>query len=495
MKKTTVVFSLLFFCFVSLTTAAGGKKASDYLDESFGNGGIVLIEHGIRIDEINGLSVLPDGGIVVSSTISDNGKKVIALFKYAKDGSIDSSFGSNGVSKIIDEKNNTAALAIAVQADGKIIIAGKSFESLRSSPFIRDSTGILARCNSDGSLDKTFGAKGVAKSLFEKRTTIAPNTVMIQPDGMILIAGSIYTNNQNGIPEGKTSGIARYKYDGSLDKDFGSNGYVLADLEYEYNLSGNSGKNRLRFTLQSAALQPDGKIVLAGNTNTPLHLKLIPVLARFDSSGKPDKTFGSGGVFVYDKPPIKFVNYTQGDKDYFPYDVMITALLVDKSGKITAPCYFLNKDYQAGVNYKECPYLANRSWAGAMRIQSNGEVDTTYGKSGIVTVGPESFEAKTASMLADGMIIIAGRSEVATKDFSGNVFSLARCSGNGYPDASFAPGGFMQTGIYAKIKNSTGYVTGYVNLIAQQKDGKILAAGPIFSSSSSGFAIVRYKAR
>jgi uncharacterized delta-60 repeat protein len=175
-------------------------------------------------------------------------------------GSVDSGFGSGGmVTTAVG--TNSAARAVAIQPGGKIVAAGyPGFAA--------------ARYESDGSLDATFGSTGIVTTAAE---SYAGWALALQPDGKIVVAGG--DNHDQGF------GLARYLPSGALDPTFGSGGETRTELGWSSWPSG-------------VVLQPDGKIVVAGQTT--LGAIQVFALARYDREGVLDPGFGKAGVVVSD---------------------------------------------------------------------------------------------------------------------------------------------------------------------------------------------------
>ncbi|MDX2128336.1 MAG: T9SS type A sorting domain-containing protein [Chloroherpetonaceae bacterium] len=179
---------------------------------------------------------------------------------------LDLSFGNNGVG-YHQFGNNDRFYAVAVQADGKIVAVGETITGSFSSNLI------VGRFLSNGEFDNSFGTGG--KVFFNFGEQDIARDILIDIDGKILIAGKM--NDKFG--------VLRLKPDGTLDSSFGSNGAVIlnqSDLTHE---------------ARSMAIQPDGKIVVAGGT--PTFLNEIFCVVRLTSKGDLDETFSSDGRAVY----------------------------------------------------------------------------------------------------------------------------------------------------------------------------------------------------
>lgn len=136
----------------------------------------------------------------------------------ARAGQLDPTFGSGGKALIDFANNSDYGRAVALQADGKIVVVGYSgvYPSFNSA---------LARLNSDGSLDTTFGNGGTVIAPFS--TTDSLEAVAIQTDGKIVVVGSAAATSGNN---GTDVLVARYNCNGTLDTTFGSSGSVITEL-------------------------------------------------------------------------------------------------------------------------------------------------------------------------------------------------------------------------------------------------------------------------
>jgi uncharacterized delta-60 repeat protein len=225
-------------------------------DSSFGNGGTLTTDFG-GFDAASALAIEPDGRIVAAGR---SGSGDFALARYNPDGSLDPSFGSGG-KLTTDFGGFDAAFGVALQSDGKIVAAGQGGSSFDFA---------LARYNPDGSLDASFGTGGKLTTdfaAFEAATAVA-----IQPDGKIVTTGSTSSGD---------FALVRYNVDGSLDASFGG-GIVATNFGFSSAFGG------------ALAIQTDGKIVAAGRAGTDF------LLARYTAGGSLDASFGSGGIVTTD---------------------------------------------------------------------------------------------------------------------------------------------------------------------------------------------------
>lgn len=235
------------------------------LDTTFGAGGIVVTDvPGYYRDRCKSVAIQSDGKIVIGGFAQENNNDMsyFVLIRYNSDGSLDTAFGTNGI--VIGGLGQYEALKI--QNDGKIVLGGTSNLSFA-----------VERYNSDGSLDSSFGIGGKVTTSFGLSSS--GNSMEIQSDGKIVLGG------YNGLASGGLAfALARYLSDGNLDNSFGIGGKVTTPI-------GTSSK------ANSVAIQNDGKIILAGDTKNGSNIFNF-ALARYNSDGTLDSTFGVGGKSI-----------------------------------------------------------------------------------------------------------------------------------------------------------------------------------------------------
>ncbi|MFI5134443.1 MAG: T9SS type A sorting domain-containing protein, partial [Chitinophagales bacterium] len=137
-------------------------------------------------DYARSMALQPDGKIVVAGYAEDISKSEFAIVRYNEDGTPDRSFGKNGIIASSVDGMNDYAQSAALQKDGKIVVAGYSKSDASISRFA------LARFNTDGALDLSFGQNGTMITPIGKFDDVA-NSLVIQPDGKIIAAG--YSSN------------------------------------------------------------------------------------------------------------------------------------------------------------------------------------------------------------------------------------------------------------------------------------------------------------
>ena len=360
----------------TLTATATLTSAQKLLDPTFGIGGTVTTDFG-GDDQAYGVALQADGKIVVAGETSAD----CELARYNTDGGLDTGFGSGGTVST-DFGGNDAGMAVTVQADGKIVVAGDSFDGNNRSNFV------LARYDSDGNLDTAFGTDGKVNTDFGLSDYVS--AVVVQADGKIVVAGSSLHDNNVG-----DFALARYYSDGILDTGFGSVGLVTTDF------GGKDDDN-------AVALQADGRIVLVGTTRDSDYKSNL-ALARYNSDGSLDTDFGIGCKVTTDL----------GGNEYG------YAAALQADGKIVVAGAFEDSDYKSDFV--------------VARYNSAGSLDTSFGIGGRVMtdLGGNDY-VSAVTLQPDGQIVAAGASFDAS--YTGN-FVLARYGSDGSLDTGFGTGG------------------------------------------------------
>ena len=411
MGAVAVAGTVLVFLSFSLPAYA----AAGDLDPTFGVGGKVTTEFSTRQGRVNTVAWQTDGKLVSAGESGASGSNPkLALARYDADGSLDTTFGGDGEVTTDFTSKEDYALAVAIQSDGKIVAVGESGAGGSNPKFA------LARYNADGSLDTSFDADGKLTTDFSQGEDLAW-TVAVQPDGKIVAGGDALGHNP-------TWALARYNTDGSLDTTFGGDGTVTTDFtSYPEDLLalaiqpdgmilaaggsgfgdpnenfvlarygadgsldmsfGADGKVTTSFTRHpdvafAMGLQADGKIVVAGQAS--LAVRPTFALARYNPDGSLDSSFGQDGKVTTD--------FTPGGDDG-AYTMTFQA-----DGKIVAAG-------QAGGK--------NFNWKFAVvRYNTDGSLDTSFGGDGKVTTDfTDGYEAAYGVAIeADGKIVAAGPS-------------------------------------------------------------------------------------
>jgi len=225
-------------------------------------------------ESADGLSIQPDGKIVIAGSMYDNDVPSFAVARYNSDGTLDATFGSSGIAH--DSWCGIShATAIALQVDGMIVIAGRD----------PNCSGFnLARYTSSGVLDVGFGSGG--KVMAFQAPIASPEDLAILADGRIVAAGYLGAGGAGGAPSADFA-VERYGPAGTLDATFGAGGIASARLDH--------------WSAASAmAVQRDGKIVVAGMTGSDEGTGLRFAVVRYTTDGTLDPAFGNGGKVTTD---------------------------------------------------------------------------------------------------------------------------------------------------------------------------------------------------
>ena len=422
----SILLVALLFSLPSLTMLRASASASD-LDPSFDSDGIVTTNHD-EFDEINDLVIQPDGKIVVAGESAPfdvfRSRSRMIVARYNIDGSLDATFGNNGiVTTAVGEQ--ALASAVALQADGKIVVVG-------SGGTMNQTSFVVVRYNPNGSLDDTFGNGGIVTTSVTSFARL--HDVAIQSDGKIVAAGDAMIPDFAFITNVFT--VARYNIDGSLDTTFDGDGVSQAVV-------GVSPQTAVPWGL---ALQDDQKIVLAGTCVSSFSEFC---LARYNSDGSPDSTFDGDGLVVtgFDS------SAGASAKD----------VVIQPDGKILA----------AGSRFGDGSIDAVLA-----RYNADGSLDTTFDGDGKVITPGSLFSVHALALQADGRIIAVGQ---IIDTFSFLRLTVARYTSTGALDNTFA-GGSLVTPAFAFV-HSRG------NAVAVQTDGRIVAGGLTNFGSQGGSLI------
>jgi uncharacterized delta-60 repeat protein len=332
------------------------------VDSSFGQQGVADFTTPETFPELDGIQIQADQKIIMGGYGYKNGIPTFIVIRCLPNGSMDESFGVNG---IVDNTFGIgeSAGAIAIQPDGKILMSG----------WYAPSSYITVRYNTDGTIDESFGNDGTVFTNFG--VFVIPSSIVVQPNNKIVVGGS-------------TSGpakflLVRYMPDGSLDNSFGNGGKTVTDF--------GPGDD----VINDIALQADGKIVVTGVTNYSNLDNMA--LARYQSNGILDSSFNGNG-----KVTCKFEGF---------YSQAYSAL-IQANGEIVISGYIFEAQYG---DFAMARYL------------SNGSADSSFGTNSQVVTDMGLIDLSYASALQnDGKIILAGSSLIINSDTPQNNFALAR---------------------------------------------------------------------
>jgi uncharacterized delta-60 repeat protein len=246
-------------------------NADGTLDTTFGANGIVTTNVSDYGEYGYAVTIQPDGKLVVAGEVSIGGTDVQALvLRYNSDGGLDGTFGNSGIFQYSDPADGwDKAYGVTLQADGKVVVTGST--STQSALALTDL--LVLRLNTDGTLDNTFGNGGVVlyDDIYE-----SGRAVLVLSDGRIVVGGTRW----DYVEINDAALILRLNGDGTLDNTFGQDGVVIFTKEYCCpTIAG-----------QALAISGDGKIVLVGKVNTDI------LVIRVISDGSYDTTFSVDGI-------------------------------------------------------------------------------------------------------------------------------------------------------------------------------------------------------
>ena len=356
----------------------------------------------------------------------------IPAVTYAQDGLLDLSFDTDGIVTTAIGTSDDFGRAVAVQEDGKIIVAGYSFNGSQD-------VFAVARYNTNGSLDLSFDADGYATTGFDTFSNDRAFAVAIQPDGKIVIAG--YNTDEDS---DRDFAVVRYNTDGSLDNSFGTGGIVSTPLA--------DGGDEVR----SVVVQEDGKIVLAGFSFD--FTTRVFAIVRYTSNGILDNT-------KYNRNSFNFSAIVT--TSILALDDAAYNMAKQSDGKFILVGYTVNDTYDFAI----------------VRYNTDGSLDNTFDSDGIVIthIGIIEDLPYAVTIQSDEKIVVGGHSKTDNDNFA-----LVRYNPDGSLDNTFGTDGIVTTDI------GTGESEDIIFGLALQPDGKIIATGYSYNGSDYVFATARY---
>ncbi len=397
----------------TITVSLGASGGSGLPDVSLAGTGQVSMSFNSSNDYANAVAVQSDGRMVLAGTALVSGTADFALQRYLPNGTLDPSFDGDGMLSTGFATSGDFANAVIIQPDGKIIAGGAAFFTPTSHDFA------LARYTASGALDTSFGSGG-------KVTTVIGNNsdqvagLCLQPDGKIIAVGS---------KSGGTTGeavVVRYLPNGTLDSSFGTGGKAVFNL------------GAFVTTFSSVKLQPDGRIVVGGSASAPSTSSNYDfVVARLLTNGTLDTSFNGTGS--------QRVSFGTGSD-------ICRSIDLNAAGGIVMAGYARMGD-------------GNDHFALA-RCDSSGALDPAFGTGGMLTttIGTFADRAQAVAIQTDGRIVVGGSASNNTDDVV-----VARYLADGALDTSFGNGGVTISDM------SGGDESG--NALALAPDGRIVVAG------------------
>lgn len=425
---------------VRVTGIAGARSASQGLmltvrgpagsvDTSFAAGGRALTAVGAGEDYANVAAVQADGRLIVAGSSAAGSGTQISIVRYGRDGTLDTSFGNAGrVMPAMGAQGNDQALAIALQPDGKILVAGRS-----------DGDFVLLRLNADGSADTGFGSAGRVRIDFAGGTDVA-RALLVMPDGKIVIGGEA---SAAGSTTGIDFALARCNPDGSLDAGFGIAGKLTTAMKTG---SGTDAVHAL--ALQTVGGAP--RILAVGGEGDFM-------AARYTDSGALDAGFGSGGRIV------GLFNANIGSANAVALMPDGRAVLAGHIGHQTA----------------------------LVRLNLDGSLDASFGAGGRLAQVSATLswnEATAVVRQADGKLVVGGW--MYTGNSSSGDFAVMRLLDSGVPDAGFGAQGLVIAPMAAGTLNDQAHA------LVLQPDERLPAVRAIQAGEANGanhdFVVTRF---
>ncbi|MDF1676390.1 MAG: hypothetical protein P1U44_11805, partial [Vicingaceae bacterium] len=346
-------YTFFLFFFPACLAAQDGT-----IDSTFGVNGIVVTDINGFNSSANYSSIQSDGKIILTGSIDNISNQDFATVRYNNNGTLDNSFGQNGI--VITDINgfNDIATSSAVQSDGKIIISGFSVNG-------NDNDFVLVRYNTNGSIDNSFGINGKVITPIGSSHDNA-RSMVIQSDDKIVLAGS--SNNGSDYD----FAIVRYKNNGNLDSTFGVNGIVLTDIGNRHNYA--------NYILMDSS----NNFIVVGSANNGLFNSTQTLafsdiaLSRYQNNGSLDSTFGINGIIT-----------TQGMQNVSSAKCAI----IQQSGKILV----------SGETF----YPSSPPSPFLVRYNSDGSQDSPFNLGGVSSIASSPWTGSSLALQNDGKILIS----------------------------------------------------------------------------------------
>ena len=424
--------TVLVTCLLIGVGGSAALAASGQLDSTFGGDGKVVTDFTGGLDSGSSLALQADGKLVsVGTANSRSADARFAVARYHTDGALDVTFGGDG--KVTTNFTNAfdGAFSVAIQADGKIVVAGQAGGTGPTESAA--ARFALARYETTGALDPTFGGDGKVVTNVSAGADFVFG-VAIQANGKIVVAG------RAGGGGGQIA-LARYNLNGSLDTTFGGDGKVATNITAGEDLA------------DELAIQADGRIVAVGTAGYYSNGARFAVV-RYDMDGSRDTSFSGDGIVT--------TQLTSSFDGGFGVQIQSADQKIVAAG-------------QAGGG--------DAGRMALVRYQTNGSLDSTFGGDGKVTTNftPGLDYADDVAIQADGKIVTGGAIRFFGPD---SRFALARYGTDGALDGSFSADGKVTTDLSANRG-------GIFDVDIQPTDGKIVVVGAA-GGLGGRFGLARY---
>lgn len=429
-KNVTAISRFLILLMIVFAIISSTTDARANLDTGFGNGGKVLSSpDGSEITFGQDYALQSDGKIVAVGGGSTLGFMVV---RYNSNGSLDTTFGTNGISSIVFADQTGSAVAVDIQPDGKIVIGGTVARQVSTNPNIWAYDFGIARLNSDGSPDTTFDGDGKTTLSFNPEVTTNNfsferlKKLKVASDGKIVLGGSAVdaTVSSQLI-------LGRLNADGSLDTTFGNNGRIISPFTIFSFLF-----------LNDFLVLADGSVVMAGHGGSATNVRLA---IKYNATGgiiwqylESDGEFIRTGLYgIAAQPDGKFIAIGAKLNRVFAMrlnaDGTVDSSFINSTGNLSgqALSVALQPDGKVVANFMPTNGWGDtRNSFNLVRFNSNGSLDSSFGTDGLLYVGVSSGLDYGSKVLAqtDGKILVGGYSSLSnpTKYF----FSMIRALGS-----------------------------------------------------------------
>ncbi len=350
-------------------------------DNTFSDDGKQTTEFNSFESKANAIAIQSDGKILVAGSVGSNS----GIVRYNTDGSLDNTFDNDGM--LTTDFGASEGVSMVIQPDGKILIGGNA----------------LARYNTDGSPDLSFDGDGKMATPFHNGAPFRCNSIAVQPDGKIIISGP-----DNGQDEFI---VARYNMDGSVDNTFVDNIFNIVGEKHIV-----SADDPATIRGKSLAIQNDGKIVVGGYSEMNYKSAYSSfILTRLNTDGSFDLTFNGGNV-AYNHATV--LSYG-------------TSVLIESDNKILLGGYSYDGSSQ---NFT------------ILRYTQDGILDNTFGAAGIeITQASTAYDRIYGMALNGDNLYAAGFGQ-----YPGNLGVVAK-----YNLASGGPLPVTLTDFTAELKNKS----------------------------------------
>jgi len=403
-----------------------------------GGTGLVTSDVNTSQDDIAFATVLQaDGKIIVVGTSFTTPARIVVI-RYNANGAPDSSFGTNGITVTSLPSADASAFAATLQADGKLLVAGRSCPLSGVPSFLLLRYNTAGALGTAGTLDTSFGTAGtgIVTTPIPSGSSTSANAVAVSGTNILLVG-------QTKIGGKLQIVLAQYTSAGALDTaGFGiPNGYVITPI------------GSLDAAAAALAVQPLGEIVVAGLAGNAFTNVWDVALLRYNTDGTLDLPFGGTGTGMAITDIGSSSNYAN-------------AVALQADGKIVV----------AGNAFAD-PFGSGTSDIAVLRYNTDGSLDTTgFGiPNGYVTTNVGAFDNGFAvAVQPDNKIVVAGNADAGT----GDRLALLRYTANGSLDIDPTTGFGGGTGIVTRTASGPSTIAGAFGVVLQpQPGGEIVVVG------------------